>query len=140
MLLHEVIKADLTIATKNKLPTVSNLRYILGEFSRLKGNKDGKVYISETLTDEQAIRVLTGIIAGETKLLELVPGTTSTLKPLAEAYLPVKATREELLTFITTIDFSQLKNKMMAIDLVKKGLSPLLVDSKELSILLNSLC
>ncbi|MBV5347141.1 hypothetical protein JZU46_02845 [bacterium] len=120
MLLHEVIRADLTLATKTKAKTVSDLRYILGEFSRLKGDKDGKVYIGDTLTDEQAIRVLVSIIAGESTLLELVPNTTSTLKPLAESYLPIKATREELLIFITTIDFSQLKNKLQAIGIVKK--------------------
>jgi len=120
MSLHEAIKADLATATKSKDTKVSDLRYILGEFSRLKGIKDGKVYIGDTLTDEQAIRVLTGIIAGENKLLELVPNTTSTLKPLAESYLPTKISKEELVSFINTIDFTQLKNKMMAVGIVKK--------------------
>ena len=118
--IHEKVHLDLQDSLKNSSGTVSNLRYILGEFSRLKGTKDGKNYVGDILTDEQAIRVLKGIISGEEKLLELVPNTVSTLKPLAESYLPNMVTREELLMFIATIDFSQLKNKMMAVGLVKK--------------------
>ena len=121
MLLHELIKLDMIEAVKDGYSeTATNLKYILGEFSRLKGTKDGKSYVSDTLTDEQAIRVLTGIITGEEKLLELVKDTSSTLKPLAEKYLPKKATRQEVLEFITTIDFSKLKNKMMAVGITKK--------------------
>lgn len=129
MSIHTQIHLDLQEALKSGTTSVSDLRYILGEFSRLKGTKDGKNYISDVLTDEQAIRVLKGIISGEEKLLELVPNTVSTLKPLAETYLPKKATREELLTFIATIDFSQLKNKMQAIGIVKKHFG-ILVDGQ----------
>lgn len=118
--LHERIRNDLTVAIKTKADTTTDLRYILGEFSRLKGTKDGKVYIGEVLTDEQAIRVLTGIITGEAKLLEILKDATSTLKPLCESYLPKKATRQELLEFITTIDFDSLKNKMQAVGITKK--------------------
>lgn len=120
MLLQELIKSDMIEAVKSKSGTATNLKYILGEFSRLKGTKDGKAYIGNTLTDEQVIRVLTGIITGEEKLLALVKGTSSTLKPLAEKYLPKKATRQEVLEFITTIDFSKLKNKMVAVGITKK--------------------
>ncbi len=119
-MLHEIIKRDLMEAVKSKKSTVLDLKYILGEFSRLKGTKDGKTYIGSTLTDEQSIRVLVGIIAGEDKLLAIVKGSTSTLKPLCESYLPKKATEEEVLAFINTIDFSQLKNKMMAVGTIKK--------------------
>lgn len=118
--IHTQIHLDLQEALKNNLITISDLRYILGEFSRLKGTKDGKDYVGDVLTDEQALRVLKGIVSGEDKLLELVPGTISTLKPLAEKYLPKQVSREDLLTFIATIDFSQLKNKMMAVGIVKK--------------------
>lgn len=119
MSIHDKIKKDLTEATKSKNSTVTDLKYILGEFSRLKGTKDGKEYIGEALTDEQAVRVLEGIIAGENKLLEIVKGSASTLKPICESYLPKKVTRQELLEFITTIDFSLLKNKMQAVKIVK---------------------
>lgn len=120
MSIHTQIHLDLQEALKSGAKTVSDLRYILGEFSRLKGTKDGKEYVGDVLTDEQSIRVLKGIISGEEKLLELVPTAVSTLKPLIAQYLPKQVSREELLAFIATIDFSQLKNKMMAVGLVKK--------------------
>jgi len=119
-MLQEEVRKDLMTAIKAKDAGVTDLRYILGEFSRLKGTKDGKNYIGDTLTDEQAIRVLVGIITGEDKLLEIIKDSTSTLKPLCESYLPKKATRQELLEFITTIDFSNLKNKMQAVGMAKK--------------------
>lgn len=118
--LHERIREDLIVAIKTKSDTTTDLRYILGEFSRQKGTKDGKVYVGDILTDEQAIRVLTGIITGEDKLLDLIEDSTSTLKPICESYLPKKATRQELLEFITTIDFGSLKNKMQAVGITKK--------------------
>ncbi len=120
MQLNDKVRKDLTVAIKTKSTNITDLRYILGEFSRLKGTKDGKKYIGDVLTDEQAIKVLIGIITGENKLLEIVEGSTSTLKPLCESYLPEKATRQELLEFITTIDFSSLKNKMQAVGMTKK--------------------
>ena len=120
MCLNDRVRKDFTTAIQTKSTGVTDLRYILGEFSRLKGTKDGKNYIGDVLTDEQAIRVLIGIITGENKLLEVVKGSTSTLKPLCESYLPKKATRQELLEFITTIDFSKLKNKMQAVGMTKK--------------------
>ena len=120
MSIHSDIHSDLQEALKNNITLVSDLRYILGEFSRLKGTKDGKIYIGDILTDEQAIRVLKTIIVGENKLLELIPNTISTLKPLAESYLPKQVSREEVLAFITNIDFSTLSNKMQAVGIVKK--------------------
>ena len=118
--LHEHVRSDLTVSIKTKAKTTTDLRYILGECSRLKGTKDGKAYIGDVLTDEQVIRVLTGIMAGEEKLLEIFKDATSTLIPLCESYLPKKASRQELLEFITTIDFDSLKNKMQAVGITKK--------------------
>lgn len=120
MEIHARIRSDLTVAIKTKASNTTDLRYILGECSRLKGTKDGKTYVGDTLNDEQVIRVLVGILTGEAKLLELLPEATSTLTPLCESYLPKKATRQELLEFITTIDFNSLKNKMQAVGMTKK--------------------
>jgi len=120
MAIHESLREDVTVAIKTKAGNITDLRYILGEFSRLKGTKDGKIYIGDTLNDEQAIRVLEGVITGENKLLEILKDSTSTLKLLCEFYLPEKATRQELLEFITTIDLSKLKNKMMAVGITKQ--------------------
>lgn len=118
--LFNMIRQDLKTAMKEKADSVTDIKYILAEFSRLKGTKDGKEIIGDVLTDEQIIRVLNSIIAGENKLLELVPNATSTLKPLCEAYLPAKATEEEIREFLAGIDFSSLKNKMQAIGMAKK--------------------
>lgn len=120
MLIHERLKEDMQEALKNKLVVANDLKYILGEFSRLKGTKDGKEYIGSTLTDTQAIRVLKAIIAGENKLLELVPTANSTLIPLIDTYLPKQISLEELTSFVSTIDFSMLTNKMQAVKLVKE--------------------
>ena len=120
MELHERIRTDLTTAIKTKASTTTDIRYILGECSRMKGTKDGKVYVGDILNDVQVIRVLTGIIVGETKLLEILKEATSTLIPLCNSYLPKKASRQELLEFITTIDFASLKNKMQAVGITKK--------------------
>jgi uncharacterized protein YqeY len=120
MTLHTKIKEDLLLAIKNKSDTINDLKYILGEFSRLKGTKDGKEYIRDLLTDTQAIRVLKLVVAGEDKLLELLPSSTSTLKPLIETYLPKQITADELHSFISTIDFSKLSNKMQAVKIVKE--------------------
>lgn len=120
MNLHTKIKEDLLVSIKSKGSATNDLKYILGEFSRLKGTKEGKEYIGDLLTDTQAIRVLKLIIAGEDKLLELLPSATSTLKPLIESYLPTQVTVDELHTFIATIDFSKLTNKMQAVKIVKE--------------------
>ena len=120
MNLHTKIKEDLLVSIKNKGSATNDLKYILGEFSRLKGTKEGKEYIGDLLTDTQAIRVLKLIVAGEDKLLELLPSATSTLKPLIESYLPKQITVDELHTFIATIDFSKLTNKMQAVKIVKE--------------------
>ncbi len=119
MILHDRLKEDLHTAMKTHSDNTNDLKYILGEFSRLKGTKDGKEYIGSVLSDDQAIRVLKLIVAGEDKLLELVPTSVSTLKPLIDTYLPKQISKEELLSFITTIDFSALSNKMQAVKIVK---------------------
>ncbi len=120
MTIFETLRQDLKVAMKEKTSNLTDIKYILAEFSRLKGTKDGKTIIGDVLTDEQVIRVLNNIIAGENKVLELVPNSTSTLKPLCESYLPQKATEEEVIAFLDTVDFSTLRNKMQAVGLAKK--------------------
>ena len=138
MLLHDILKRDLLLAMKAHSDITNDLKYILGEFSRLKGTKDGKFYVGTILTDDQAIRVLKLIIAGEDKLLELVPTSTSTLKPLIISYLPKQVSREELLSFITTIDFSKLANKMQAVKIIKTHFGAK-VDGKVVSDIISNL-
>lgn len=138
MNLHTKIKEDLLVSIKNKGSATNDLKYILGEFSRLKGTKENKEYIGDLLTDTQAIRVLKLIVAGEDKLLELLPSATSTLKPLIENYLPKQITVDELHTFIATIDFSKLSNKMQAVKIVKEKFGNT-VDGKVVSDLIQKM-
>ena len=138
MLLQEKLREDLLIAVKSHSSTINDLKYILGEFSRLKGTKDGKEYIGSVLTDTQVIRVMRGIVAGENKLIELVPNTVSTLIPLIETYLPKQVSTEELLNFISTIDFSKLINKMQAVKIIKAHFGET-VDGKVVSELIQKM-
>jgi uncharacterized protein YqeY len=138
MSLHERIKEDLSYAIKNKSETLNDLKYILGEFSRLKGTKDGKEYIGSVLSDTQVIRVLKLIVAGEDKLIELVPTSVSTLKPLINTYLPKQISELDLLNFISTIDFSTLGNKMQAVKIIKSHFGAS-VDGKLVSDLIQKL-
>jgi hypothetical protein len=138
MLLQERLREDLRTAIKTHSDTANDLKYILGEFSRLKGTKDGKEYIGSVLTDTQVIRVMKGIIAGENKLIELVPNTVSTLIPLIETYLPKQVSTEELLSFISTIDFSKLVNKMQAVKIIKAHFGET-VDGKVVSELIQKM-
>ena len=90
------------------------------------------------MTDTQSIRVLKLIVAGEDKLLELLPSAVSTLKPLIEHYLPKQITTEELHSFIATIDFSKLSNKMQAVKIVKEKFGNT-VDGKVVSDLIQKM-
>lgn len=121
MLIQEKVQKDLAEARKrgNK-ELVEALKVILGEFARMRGLKDGKEYVTDTLTDIQAERVLNSIIKGEEKLLDLTGKCDMVLLSVAKSYVPEKITEEEILEFLSTIDFSKLKNKMQAVGLVKK--------------------
>ena len=138
MTLHEKLRSDLCESILNKSVATGDLKYILGEFARLKGTKDGKEYIGSELNDSQAIRVLKNIIAGEQKLLDLVPNTVSTLIPLINKYLPKQISLEELETFINNIDFSSLSNKMQAVKIVKNHFGDT-VDGKVVSDIIKNM-
>lgn len=134
MSVQELIRDGMIKAFKGgHKETCDNLKYILGEFKRLKGIKDGKVYIGNTLTDEQAIKVINGIIKEEKKLNNILGRQTSAFLELLNSYLPAKIGEEEITEWINyNVDFSQLKNKMQAIGLVKKHFG-VAVDGKMVS-------
>jgi uncharacterized protein YqeY len=121
MTIYAQVKQDLNTARKegNK-ELVNDLQIIMGEFARLFGSKEGKVVIKDTLTDEQAIRVLTGIIKSEEKTLDYTGKDVSSLLSVAKNYMPEMISEEEIKAFIDTIDFSNFKNKMQAGGVVKK--------------------
>ena len=124
MNIQEKIREDLKVAMKaKKADKVSALRYVLGEFKRLKGTKfSGKEYIGDVLTDEQAVRVISTIIAAEKQVIELTGQTDVDMVNTLSAYLPQTIGEEEVVAWLKeNVDFSTLKNKMQAIGLIKKA-------------------
>ena len=121
MTIQEQIKNDIKNALRNKdKVTLSNLKFILGEFSRLKGVKDGKTYIGSNLSDDISCKVLKAIMLNEEKLAKITKTKVSPLYYLAKSYLPKEMSKQEILDYINTIDFSKLNNKMQVIGIIKK--------------------
>lgn len=120
--LHKLIKNDMIEAVKGRYSdTASVLKYTLGEFSRLKGSKDGKELIGSILTDVQVIRVIKKVIESERKVLEITKETNSITIDLLSHYLPKLVDEQTVKLWIeNNIDFSVLNNKMQAIGIVKK--------------------
>lgn len=121
-MLQEEIKKDMVIATKAKKASASILKYTLGEFSRLKGTKDGGPdIIGAKLTDTQAIRVIKRIIDAETKLIEMTGIADTGVVYILSKYLPKVISVDEVKTWLdNNVDFSSLNNKMQAVGMVKK--------------------
>lgn len=122
MSIQEQVKSDMIKSFKagNK-DVCSNLKYILGEFSRLKGTKTGKEYVSDILSDEKAIKVIKSIMTEEFKLNGILNRETSDFLVLLSSYLPEKVDKEEIIVWIkNNVDFSTLKNKMQAVGIIKK--------------------
>lgn len=120
--LHKLIKNDMVASVKvGDTEVASMLKYTLGEFSRLKGSKDGKELIGNILTDVQVIRVIKKIIEAERKVLELKKENSSLIIKVLSRYLPKLIDEQVIKTWITNnIDFSKFNNKMQAIGIVKK--------------------
>jgi len=139
MTIQETVQNDLKTARKKGNKNIAEvLKIILGEFARLKGTKDGKDYITGNLNDIQAERVLNQIIKSEEKTIELTGIDNSFLLTIAKAYVPEKIGEEEVRTFIDTIDFTALQNKMQAVGIVKKHFGQS-VDGKMVSIIIKAM-
>jgi uncharacterized protein YqeY len=110
---QERIKKDLMDAIKAKdVEKREALRVVLGEFDR-QGNK--------TLTDEEVAGVLRKLAKSERETLELKGEADSAFIRTVEAYLPKKATDEEIAAFIREhIDLSAFKNSMQAMGPIMK--------------------
>lgn len=131
-MLQEIIKKDMVEAARNRRASASILKYTLGEFSRLKGTKDGKELITDKLTDTQAIRVIKRIIDAENKVIELGATDTGVVFTLTQ-YLPKLVSEAEIKEWLNTnVDFTTLKNKMQAVGMVKKAFGDS-VDAKVVS-------
>ena len=134
MSIQKRVKDDMIVAFKGGYKDkCDNLKYILGEFSRMKGTKTGKNYVGDSLSDEKAVKVIKGIMNEEIKLNAILSRETSDFLILLGSYLPDKVGQEEIDEWINyNVDFSKLRNKMQAVGLVKDHFG-INVDSKMVS-------
>jgi len=121
------IKNDLKESIKNKSKNKKdNLRVILGEIQRDKHKKTD---------DESILKVLKQLKKLELEKIELFQkeckNPSMDFIKQVEKYLPEEVSKEEIITYINNnINFSKLKNKMMAIGIVKKHFSDKNIDGK----------
>lgn len=110
---QERIKKDLVDAIKAKdVDRREALRVILGEFDR-QGKK--------TMTDEEVSGVLRKLAKSERETLDLKGEPDSAFIRTVEAYLPQKASDEEIAAYIReNIDFAAFKNTMQAMGPIMK--------------------
>ena len=126
-MIYTTMKNDLKIAMLSKdTAKVSVIRYILGEFKRLKGTKDGgPSLIGDIPTDEQAIKVIKRTIEQENKVSELSGKCDLAFIEILTSYLPKEVDRDTIISWTNrNIDFNNLKNKMQAISIIKNHFGP----------------
>ena len=113
--LIESIKSRRIVAIKegNK-PIKMAMTMILGEADRL--NK----LAGESATDEELIKIIRGLIKSERITVEFSGMGTSEYLEALESVIPVAASREGIINYLNTVDFSALSNKFQAISIVKK--------------------
>lgn len=107
MTLQEQILVDMRQAMKDKnAELTNNLRVISGELQR---------QVNQQLSDEEVVKILRKLVKSEQEMLQLTNKTNSTFLDALNRYLPKVATEEEIkMWIIQNVDFSKLKNKMMA--------------------------
>ncbi len=125
MTIQEQVQKDMIVALKLGMTIrKNNLKFLLGQFQNTSKNRE------KTVTDEEAIKIIKNIVKSvkEVTIPNLLIANNSDEK-LLEAYdfvelceliLPKSATEQEIKTFLSTVDFSQFKNKMQAIVVVTK--------------------
>lgn len=100
--------------------TVEEIQRLIKKYA--KNEKERELYIQKHLTESD----VEGLNPSELKKLvnkeiEELGTELDTLKIIiAESYLPVGPTEDEIKAFIATIDFSQFKNKMQAMGPIMK--------------------
>lgn len=97
-------------------------RMVLGEVPRL--NKKA----GELPTDSEMVKIINGLIKSERMTVEYSGADSSEYLKTLEELLPETVSEEEIVCYLNTVDFSLLKNKMQAINLVKKHFGETAVD------------
>jgi len=127
MTIIDDIKNDLKESMQKQLINKKdNIRIILGEIQRDKYKKTD---------DESILKVLKQLKKLELDRIKLFQKEYKSpnmdfLKQI-EKYLPEEVSKEEIINYINdNIDFSKLKNKMMAIGIIKKYFYNRIIDGK----------
>ena len=111
MTLQEKIKLDVKTAMKEKKETLQSLRVVLGELQRST---------KKELSDDEVARILKKLEKNEEEMINAGKGDSKFIEILRD-YIPAGISREEIESWIKdNVDFSELKNKMQAVGLVKK--------------------
>jgi len=105
----------LTIMHSNNNFEKNLSKYIIGEFQRYSTN------INKTVDDDIAIKILKKLKKDykENKKYYDHEEINNTLN-FIDVFLPKEVDKKEIIDFLETIDFNNLKNKMQAIGIVQK--------------------
>lgn len=131
MMIFEQIKKDMVKAMKTKDPTTANILKVLIADIQRDPNKD--------YSDQKVIKCIQKTIKSLDEMIKAGNQTAQKEKEILEQYLPKKVTKDEILEFVQTIDFSKLKNKMQAIGIVMKHFPPGTVDGNKVKQIIQNL-
>jgi len=104
------------------------IRQIMSEFPKItvpitleSGKKSSRPKRPEEFEDEDIYGIIRGLVKSEKTVLELKNEESSTYLTILEAYLPGKASSEEVRAWISdNINFSEFKNVMQAMGPIMK--------------------
>lgn len=127
MTIQEQLQKDMIVALKegNNIRK-DNIKFLVGQFQTASKNKE------KTITDEEAIKIIKNILKSVKEvtipsLLDVSNRTWENKKKddrlleamdfveLCESIIPKQASKEEIKAFLSSLNFSQFKNKMQAI-------------------------
>lgn len=132
MTIQEQLQKDMIVALRSGLTIrKDNMKFLIGQFQNASKNKD------KTVTDEEAIKIVKNILKSVKEVT--IPSLTDVFNrvwenkkkddrliealdfvELCETILPKQASKEEVKMFLSSLDFSQFKNKMQAIGVTTK--------------------
>lgn len=127
--LLDKLKADLKQSMLNKdVAARGTIRQIMAEFPKLtvpitleSGKKSTRLKTNEEITDDDIVGIIQGLAKSERMVLEAKNEASSDYLDILQLYLPLMASREEIIAWIKdNIDFSQFKNKMQAMGSIMK--------------------
>jgi len=117
------VKSKIRIAIKESDTAMKMAtRMVLGEVPRL--NKKA----GELPTDSEMVKIINGLIKSERMTVEYSGADSSEYLKNLEELLPETVSEEVIVCYLNTVDFSALKNKMQAINLVKDYFGAAAVD------------